>query len=300
MTLPDAVLRRLDTLARATPEWRSWVVLAQETLRSAADSGWDSIEWTLAADRDPAAPLLAGAEVSVDLRLGREWVARLFEVASRAGGRRTSFLRVALDRADSGRFLEAAIGQDLPAAAGACPVAGIEPGTLAALAGLASAPILQACGRQLAARVPDDWSRGYCPVCGAWPTLAEVRGIEREVRLRCSRCGGEWRADWLRCPYCGNTDHERLGSLIPDTGGESRKVETCHACNGYLKTLATLRPWSPAEVVLQDLETVDLDLAALERGYRRPERPAFAVAVRLVDRPGGPVGRVRRLLGRRA
>ena len=61
---------------------------------------------------------------------------------------------------------------------------------------------------------------GYCPVCGAWPAFAEMRGIERSRYLRCGRCGGGWQAQCLSCSYCGMTDHEEL---IVSRAGEKRR-----------------------------------------------------------------------------
>src|SRR5438552_1345771 len=62
--------------------------------------------------------------------------------------------------------------------------------------------LLRACGRQLQTHIPSGWSRGYCPVCGAWPVLAELRGLERTRCLRCGRCGVDWQRPWLACVYC--------------------------------------------------------------------------------------------------
>src|SRR3989442_383371 len=42
------------------------------------------------------------------------------------------------------------------------------------------------------------------------------------------------------------------------------------------KTITTLAPIPPAHVVLQDLATLVLDVAALEKGYRRPRRSRWA------------------------
>jgi len=44
------------------------------------------------------------------------------------------------------------------------------------------------------------------------------------------------------------------------------KVETCASCRGYLKSVATLQQIPPFALLLQDLETVELDLVALDRG----------------------------------
>jgi FdhE protein len=78
----------------------------------------------------------------------------------------------------------------------------------------------------------------------------------------------------LWCIYCGEKDHRKLGSLVPEGAGETLKVDTCETCRGYLKSVATLQPIPPFELLLQDLETVELDLVAMERGYERPLRPA--------------------------
>jgi hypothetical protein len=49
---------------------------------------------------------------------------------------------------------------------------------------------------------------------------------------------------------------------------------------------------------VQDLTTLELDVAALERGYARPERPGFPLAVTLVSAGGQARGLLRRLAGR--
>ena len=45
------------------------------------------------------------------------------------------------------------------------------------------------------------------------------------------------------------------------------------------KTITTLAPIPPAHVVLQDLATLVLDVAALEKGYRRPSARPLAINV---------------------
>ena len=76
--------------------------------------------------------------------------------------------------------------------------------------------------------------------------------------------------EWLTCAYCGERNHQRLGSLVCGEGDEMLKVETCASCRGYLKSIATLQTIPASELLLRDLETVELDLIALERGYGRP------------------------------
>jgi len=192
-------------------------------------------------------------------------------------------------------FLEAAICLDETRLADLAQADGADPGALGALMQLATMPLLHACGRSLAPQVPLDWASGYCPVCGAWPTLAEVRGLERTHRWRCGRCGGDWGLALLRCPYCGEADHQRLGSLTTEDDEATCTVDTCLTCRGYVKTRTVLQPTPPYAVVLEDLATVEWDLVALARGYRRPTPPGYALGVRLVE----PPSRIRTFFGRR-
>ena len=92
---------------------------------------------------------------------------------------------------------------------------------------------------------------------------------------------------WLWCAYCDETNHERLGYLTPAEGEPSRRAEVCHRCKGYLKALATVRALPAWGILLEDLTTVALDVAALDRGFRRPECPGYCPEVRITARTGG-------------
>jgi FdhE protein len=142
--------------------------------------------------------------------------------------------------------------------------------------------MLQACRKAWTPLVSAAWAEGYCPICGGWPTLAEARGLDGLRRLRCGRCGGDWRTEWLRCPFCGERDHEHLGSLVPE-GSERRTVDVCERCRHYVKAVTSLAPIRPEDVVLLDLATLVLDVVALDRGYVRPAAKRRAVEV--VARP---------------
>jgi FdhE protein len=123
---------------------------------------------------------------------------------------------------------------------------------------------------------------GYCPVCGAWPALAEVRGIERSRYLRCGRCGGQWQAHLLFCPYCGTTDHREQISLVPENSSKSA-IDACKRCLGYVKTFTTLQGSPPAKVILDDLASVELDVAAAAQGYKRPEGAGYSLNVTVTE-----------------
>ncbi len=248
-----------------------------------------------------SAPLLFGRAMVVDAARLQRLVLRLASLASAGepGGLSgaASLRDYRPPPTEAVALLQAAVRQDRAAIDALAVAAGVDPAALGSVAELATLPSLHACGRMLHASVPAHWPHGHCPVCAGGPVLVEHRGLDRSRWARCGRCGGAWEVEWLRCLYCGERDHERLGSLVPEDGGDVLKVETCASCRGYVKSMATLLPIPPFELLLRDLETVELDLVALDRGYHRPADRAAPLETRVVGRGSPPVrGGVRNTL----
>jgi FdhE protein len=155
----------------------------------------------------------------------------------------------------------------------------VDAGRLSAVAQLALVPILRTCATRLREHVPESWISGYCPVCGAWPALAELRGLERNRRLRCGRCSSDWPIPVLRCPFCSELRHDKLHALLPEGDEQTRRVDVCDTCNGYLKCFSALQPMPLKSLAITDLSTVELDIVAQQRGYARPSRLAYPLSV---------------------
>ncbi|MBX6363846.1 MAG: formate dehydrogenase accessory protein FdhE [Gemmatimonadetes bacterium] len=274
--------RLVAELEATHPEWRPWLRPLGVALAALAAEPWRGLAPIPAGERKAGAPLLDGATVPVDGRAARALVRAVLAEALGAGS------RVRLDALDAADVLEAAVACDATRLGALARGAGADEAALAAAAQLAALPLLQACGRARGPEAAAGWRAGYCPVCGAWPALIEVLGLERARRLRCGRCGAGWTTEVLLCAFCGERDHERRGALVPDgRAGQLAWVETCASCRGYLKALATLRGAAPGAVALKDARSVELDLAALERGFHRPAAPGFATRIRLA--PGALV-----------
>ena len=155
------------------------------------------------------------------------------------------------------------------AEAAAVPL-GVDPDVLATMLDWAARPALRAAAAALAPLLAGArWSRGHCPACGALPTLSVVRGKEHERWLHCGRCGTGWAFPRVRCPSCGESDHERLGYLHAAGEGEYRRAEVCDGCRCYVKSVALLDPPDADRLLELDLETAALDFVALEGGYTR-------------------------------
>jgi FdhE protein len=272
-----------ETLERVSAEWGCWLPLLD-----AARSGLHNPVWA-PRGLDPAlsrtsAPLLAEAVVGVNPSPAMAFVRRILESAAAAGDGPATTLRAAARRPDLDALalLEAAVRQDAAGLEESARVLGAEGDALRFVLGLAAQPLLHACRRVLASGLPQAPATGWCPVCGAWPAFAEARGLERHLRFRCGRCGADWAGDWLRCPYCANADYLGLGSLVGSDAATTERVGICQACHGYLKTLTTLRATPDDDLLLVDLASSHLDVAALAEGYARPPEPAAPLRTRLV------------------
>jgi FdhE protein len=196
-----------------------------------------------------------------------------------SAGQRTAD-RLATSELDVGPLLDDALNGDTEAIARAAATGQYDPTAFAQLLELALQPVLWAAAARCAELTDvDRWDRGYCPVCGAWPALAELVGAEKRRVLRCGRCGTWWSWLVLLCPYCGNDDHRSLGTLSPGSapsasasgeGHSKDRVDVCERCHGYLKSAATFHSVPTPQLAAEDAATVHLDVGAREHGYTRP------------------------------
>jgi FdhE protein len=267
------------------PAWRPWVRLLDLALAAADEPDWASTV-TLAPERPDGAPLLHGARLGGNARRLRQLLRELLRESDRLvpgdsgagssnGTRSEPAAPSARRRLDALGIARAAIEQDASALDTLARSAGVDPGRLSAVAQLAVIPLLATSLARFGDHVPVGWSRGYCPLCGAWPALAEMRGLDRSRRLRCGRCRGDWQLPVLRCSYCDELRHDRLHALVPEDEEHTRRVDVCESCKGYIKTFATLQALPLRSLAMTDLATLDLDVMAQDRGYARPSRPGY-------------------------
>lgn len=276
----NAAIGTLVQLAKADPSVAPLALLRAEALRHASDPAWArAVPDVSAWNPEGGAPALSGARLKVNRAAADALLAALLGVVrDRAGS--NGYL--AASGPDAVALLEATVGLDATRIAEIAASSGVDAGLLAAVGEQLAYPLLRACGISAQPVLEDTiWDRGYCPVCGAWPTLAEVRGTERGRWLRCGRCGSGWR--WLHstCAYCGNDSHRTRGYIAAENAMESRQAATCDACKGYLKNVATHLPLDSEELLLKDLSTLELDVAAVARGYARPATAGCDMNVRI-------------------
>ena len=95
--------------------------------------------------------------------------------------------------------------------------------------------------------------------------------------LWCAACGTTWGVERLVCPACGTADQSALGYLSIE-GDEARRIDTCRACGGYIKTVdmrARGLKWTLARADLELLRSADLDVLAAREGLAPMGRTAI-------------------------
>jgi FdhE protein len=114
------------------------------------------------------------------------------------------------------------------------------------------------------------WSQGYCPFCGAFSDMGEIRQ-EGKRFLHCPICATEWETPRMQCPFCGNHNPETL-TYFQVEGEMGYRVDLCENCKTYLKTADSRERDGSLDGEVEDYLTLHLDFLAQEEGYRRPER----------------------------
>jgi len=113
-----------------------------------------------------------------------------------------------------------------------------------------------------------NWLKGYCPVCGSLPQISLLKDEGLRFCL-CSFCGFEWPSERLKCPFCENTDHNKLHYFYAE-GNESYRVDLCDNCHQYIKTVDARKLDYAPDLAIEDIVTIHLDILASEKGYKRP------------------------------
>jgi FdhE protein len=111
-----------------------------------------------------------------------------------------------------------------------------------------------------------DWSEGYCPVCGREPKIGEIRDEEGSRYLFCNQCGFEWNYLRIKCPFCGNEEQQSLAYFTIE-GDERYRVDVCNECKRYIKIVDFREAKQKADLDVEDIATLHLDMLANDEGY---------------------------------
>jgi FdhE protein len=281
----EALLSRQPDLEPAVALQRQLIGLVIDLAEAVEHGGVPKLSLParyLAAKLSRGVPALAGEPIPVPSAVLKPTLLRLCEELSRGGaGAAADHIQSLVEegRLEPGFLFAASLARDQQSIRSGAAQHGLAADLLWLVAELAVSPFAHVLQRQLftagevspGAQLPA-WGHGYCPACGSWPALAEVAASHRT--LRCSFCALAWELDVYSCIYCGEIGKPFV-TAAPNEERKDRRLEVCSACSGYLKTVdvAELSPFPL--LAIADLETMDLDMAAMERGYARPALKEF-------------------------
>jgi FdhE protein len=134
-------------------------------------------------------------------------------------------------------------------------------------------PIFEAYAKELGTYVDQErWWKGYCPICGSEPCIAELKnvgGVEGARFLVCSSCSFEWRYKRLQCPFCGHEAVKGAKYFHTEKEGKAYRIDVCEECRRYIKTIDTNELGEEVIPIIEDAGTLYLDILAEKEGYTK-------------------------------
>ncbi|HWR37319.1 MAG TPA: formate dehydrogenase accessory protein FdhE [Clostridia bacterium] len=130
--------------------------------------------------------------------------------------------------------------------------------------------ILQPIAENLAQQYPEKLATANrCTLCDSLPQLAVLRpeGDGAKRRLQCSFCLTEWEYRRVVCPWCEETEEDKLPRFSAEEFSHMR-VEACDTCKHYLKSV-DLSVDGRAVPVVDEVALSALDVWAAEQGYTK-------------------------------
>ncbi|SKA78862.1 formate dehydrogenase accessory protein FdhE [Desulfobaculum bizertense] len=117
-------------------------------------------------------------------------------------------------------------------------------------------------------------NHGHCPICGSLPYITDLHDKEGFRYASCSFCNSEYRIPRLSCAFCGEQDTQKL-SYFKAEEEKGYRVDVCDSCHHYIKCSDFRDLDKKALHLVDDLESLSLDILAAKEGYTRPTLSAL-------------------------
>jgi FdhE protein len=143
----------------------------------------------------------------------------------------------------------------------------ISPSNASFLMSLVSRVVLERRAKEITAALGTfDWEKGYCPICGSFPSIALIEEEGGKRFLHCSSCGHYWRFTRVSCPYCEKETVQGMEYFYV----ENKKQEAAFVCDQCKKYLVTL--YRAGKVFARDMDVsaislIHMDIIMQGKGY---------------------------------
>ncbi|MCK9229616.1 MAG: formate dehydrogenase accessory protein FdhE [Syntrophales bacterium] len=110
------------------------------------------------------------------------------------------------------------------------------------------------------------WEKGYCPICGAFPSIALIEEEGGRRFLHCSSCGHDWSFTRVACPYCEHRTPQGMHYFFIE-GAPQESAFICERCNKYLVTLHRVGNILDRDMEVSAISLAHLDILMRRKGY---------------------------------
>ena len=110
------------------------------------------------------------------------------------------------------------------------------------------------------------WEKGYCPICGDFPSIALIEEEGGKRFLHCSSCGYDWRFTRVICPYCEHEGQQGMDYYYIENKTQESAF-TCDKCKKYLVTLYRAGHLLARDMDISAIALMHLDMVMQDKGY---------------------------------
>lgn len=121
-------------------------------------------------------------------------------------------------------------------------------------------------GEIMAALGAFDWEKGYCPVCGEFPSIALIEEEGGKRFLHCSSCGQDWRYTRISCPYCEKETRQDMEYFYVENKTQEAAF-VCDQCKKYLVTLYRAGKLFARDMDVSAISLIHMDVLMQNKGY---------------------------------
>lgn len=150
------------------------------------------------------------------------------------------------------------------------------PRILPMLVQAAMTPSLERVALELSAKtdLSHSWPHGHCPVCGSMPIMSDLREKEGFRYNICGFCHAEYHSPRLQCPFCLEKDTAKL-EYYEAKEEPGVRINACRTCMMYIKQTDFRNLDRRSLPLIDDLDSLALDIAAREKDFKRPSLSAW-------------------------
>lgn len=234
-----------------------------------------------------SAPMLTSAERLLPLLEKLEMVAPQIPALS------TYFLGQSKTDARHDALAEAMVAGNRDAVARIAKDNGLDAIMLEFVAGFILQPVLRAMVAQARSgekQAPwnegNIWQQGYCPVCGALPSVGWLdkpmvddkntflAGGGGKKHLHCGQCGADWLFRRGTCPSCGEEGSGVIEILHESGLSHGERLDWCTRCKTYCPTVDLREREFVPDMDAAAMGMMHLDMVAARKALR-PLKPSF-------------------------